>query len=559
MKIKQKLLNHKSVFLAGTILCILLLTYIQLKLNVPASTLTDNSSEIHEYTDFSLYIGDFTNPVEYNSNFETEDTVILKTSLPENLRYDDSLGFYSLHQNIHIYCDDTLIYEFSRNLENTAFGSTPGHSYNILKNLYEYRGKELLIYINSPYGMNHEKLPTFYIGSSTEILENSAISSFATISTGVIIFIFGLLSIFIWRLFKKYIAKDDLTLYYAGWFSIVLAIWTINEQPIISYYFDNSILTAYISFISLMLMPITLTLFFKELCRHRRNYVWNIILAINYLNLFGTIIIQLLNIKSFKECLSFNQTVFIISLFIVFTYSAIVTFKRKKDVEGKLNFIYVLFLYVAYFVYVHSFYSHKITNLYYGNICVILYIVSIMTLYLKRSTRIMLKSTQTEFFEGLAFTDSLTGLYSRTAYDKTMETIDVKTASYIIVIFDLNNLKYFNDTYGHNLGDKYIKDSADLITQAFSSLGKVYRIGGDEFCVIMKDKGIFEYETATHHLDTLIYNYNKVSEILKINIAYGYAHFDKSIDRNILETRNRADAMMYQKKFYMKQNQVPLF
>lgn len=171
----------------------------------------------------------------------------------------------------------------------------------------------------------------------------------------------------------------------------------------------------------------------------------------------------------------------------------------------------------------------------------------------------MLKSTQTEFFEGLAFTDSLTGLYSRTAYDKTMETIDVKTASYIIVIFDLNNLKYFNDTYGHNLGDKYIKDSADLITQAFSSLGKVYRIGGDEFCVIMKDKGIFEYETATHHLDTLIYNYNKVSEILKINIAYGYAHFDKSIDRNILETRNRADAMMYQKKFYMKQNQVPLF
>ena len=119
-------------------------------------------------------------------------------------------------------------------------------------------------------------------------------------------------------------------------------------------------------------------------------------------------------------------------------------------------------------------------------------------------------------------------------------------------------MKHFNDVYGHTIGDTYIIDSSAMIKQAFADLGNVYRIGGDEFCIIMEDKSIFQYETATRTLDTLTYNYNKVSDVLKINIAYGYAQYDKSIDRDIYETRNRADAMMYEKKFFMKQNQVPL-
>ena len=94
-----------------------------------------------------------------------------------------------------------------------------------------------------------------------------------------------------------------------------------------------------------------------------------------------------------------------------------------------------------------------------------------------------------------------------------------------------------------------------MIAKVFGNLGKLYRMGGDEFCIIMKDKSIFQYETATRRLDTLVYNYNKVSDVLKINIAYGYALYDRSIDKDIYETRNRADAMMYQKKFYMKQQQ----
>lgn len=65
------------------------------------------------------------------------------------------------------------------------------------------------------------------------------------------------------------------------------------------------------------------------------------------------------------------------------------------------------------------------------------------------------------------------------------ETISIqdKTA---IVMLDLNNLKKCNDRYGHEAGDTYLKKASEMITNAFSQENTVYRIGGDEFCVIMR-------------------------------------------------------------------------
>jgi diguanylate cyclase (GGDEF)-like protein len=58
---------------------------------------------------------------------------------------------------------------------------------------------------------------------------------------------------------------------------------------------------------------------------------------------------------------------------------------------------------------------------------------------------------------------------------------------YVIVTFDLNNLKQCNDQYGHRVGDEYIINAAHIIEDNFERYGKCYRIGGDEFCVIMPD------------------------------------------------------------------------
>ena len=79
--------------------------------------------------------------------------------------------------------------------------------------------------------------------------------------------------------------------------------------------------------------------------------------------------------------------------------------------------------------------------------------------------------------------DILTGCYNRNAYDENLGH-DTETGKSQVVTFDLNDLKYCNDTYGHQCGDKYLCDSATIIRSVYGRYGKVYRIGGDEFCIL---------------------------------------------------------------------------
>ncbi len=94
----------------------------------------------------------------------------------------------------------------------------------------------------------------------------------------------------------------------------------------------------------------------------------------------------------------------------------------------------------------------------------------------------------------LAYTDNLTGVYNRTAYDKAVEKFEEKLknggeqCAYGIVIFDINDFKTINDTYGHLEGDEILRCTAKLISEVFGEPGcNVYRIGGDEFAVIAED------------------------------------------------------------------------
>lgn len=84
-------------------------------------------------------------------------------------------------------------------------------------------------------------------------------------------------------------------------------------------------------------------------------------------------------------------------------------------------------------------------------------------------------------------TDALTGLYSRHAYEEVVTELGEKgiPRNLWYIGFDVNGLKGANDTKGHKAGDELIVGAAGVISSAISSLGKVYRIGGDEFIAIL--------------------------------------------------------------------------
>jgi diguanylate cyclase (GGDEF)-like protein len=84
--------------------------------------------------------------------------------------------------------------------------------------------------------------------------------------------------------------------------------------------------------------------------------------------------------------------------------------------------------------------------------------------------------------EILGYTDALTGIPNRKAFEEDRQVI---SAFQTFILIDVDNLKQLNDTFGHLFGDKILKDCAHILAKATEKVGKVYRLAGDEFAIIV--------------------------------------------------------------------------
>lgn len=96
--------------------------------------------------------------------------------------------------------------------------------------------------------------------------------------------------------------------------------------------------------------------------------------------------------------------------------------------------------------------------------------------------------------ENLAQTDNLTGLLNRQGFNKIVDEkidnagSDLSVEQYITVMYiDLDNFKYCNDTFGHDVGDMVLKEFANLFTTIIGKSGYVVRYGGDEFVIVVEN------------------------------------------------------------------------
>lgn len=156
-------------------------------------------------------------------------------------------------------------------------------------------------------------------------------------------------------------------------------------------------------------------------------------------------------------------------------------------------------------------------------------------------------------------TDSLTHVKNRAAYNQKEKEYDSLIANndpslgFSIGVFDINNLKTINDTYGHEKGDLYIQNSCRFLCKAYKH-SPVYRIGGDEFAVILTgDDRNDQYEI----LDVMykeMSRLNGTEELLerKVSMAGGIAEYDSESDKCFADVFKKADAIMYKKKIEMK-------
>ena len=162
---------------------------------------------------------------------------------------------------------------------------------------------------------------------------------------------------------------------------------------------------------------------------------------------------------------------------------------------------------------------------------------------------------ETAKMTALANKDSLTGVQSKTAYDTQAEMLNEKIKNkeqpeFGLVMVDLNYLKEINDQYGHSAGDFVLIKLANMISLVFKK-SSVYRVGGDEFVVIL-------YEDDLHNAEKLVEEFKeRINDSIhnesippqeRVSAAIGYAVFNPFEDKDVEQVFNNADHKMYECK-----------
>lgn len=185
----------------------------------------------------------------------------------------------------------------------------------------------------------------------------------------------------------------------------------------------------------------------------------------------------------------------------------------------------------------------------------------ILALYeFRRIVDMQVRSSEADLMHSLAMEDTLTGLGSRAAFVEHENQLKQRTkGTCLFAHFDVNDLKRANDVYGHAEGDRHLIAAADVLTESFVNSGKVYRVGGDEFFVILDGENCLkDYEKGIKTLLTAVERYNsEQAPPVPLSIAYGMAEYDCSTGSP--ETAERlADSRMYEKKRQMKEMSAAL-
>lgn len=167
----------------------------------------------------------------------------------------------------------------------------------------------------------------------------------------------------------------------------------------------------------------------------------------------------------------------------------------------------------------------------------------------------MAQKNHLESEKRLARFDEMTGVRNKNAFKEYSNSINEKllknpkSYQFALILCDMNDLKLINDTRGHSFGDEAIQTASRMICNTFTH-SPVFRIGGDEFVVVLKGHDFAHREHLLEVLKDESYN-NKISRSGPV-IACGIAVYDPDKDKDFSSVLDRADKSMYANKKEIK-------
>ncbi len=297
-------------------------------------------------------------------------------------------------------------------------------------------------------------------------------------------------------------------------------------------------------------MGVPISLYVKDYISIKFKKVFGFFAIYFTVQLFVVIGLQVYQVADYFQSATFIQVSILLAAIISVVLLFIEYYKYHSDVARQfLNHFLVIVIFAVTEIINFMFSDFAFTSIY-GLVILTVYTLYLVIRYILQISYRFKLSYQVEIVNELVNKDALTGGKNRYAFEKDFERDfnDQNINRQLrLVMFDFDNFKQINDSYGHVDGDEALKIGLSLIKEVFGKYGECYRIGGDEFACIMKNNNKQIYLECQNNLKTALENTFENSTY-KIKISIGSTIYLDNTFEKPSDMLRLADQNMYANK-----------
>lgn len=491
---------------------------------------------------------------------EESNMISLYYRLPE-ITNNTTLIYRSKDVYTSLYLEDTLIYE-TNVAESRFYNKSPGNLWNRVNLDSSCSGKLLTLNIDMVYGESAVTADHFYLGDGISIITDFIRSKFVALLISIAMILIGIYMLLLDLFSRFHKSHSTHGLLYLGIYALLVGIWCFLETNILQFFIADQRIIQLIN--NMVMITDIAPLFFYLDCEYKalKNPVVKVLCVADVVYIIFCIVAQITGICDFHDLLIGSQLALFVGNLTVVSWIVSVFIKfRKKKMDTTALGLYILGVGLLFATALGELVRYKYTS--YDTmdrasslrLGILLFIIFFGWGNQIQTSRLVKQGLKYDIVKELAYSDGLTSMGNRTSFQEKLSfyaSSDV--ASIGIVFLDVNDLKLTNDTRGHEIGDKLLLEATSIIQNSFGKYGDCYRIGGDEFCVLMEGNDIESmYEEGRECFNKLIEASHNNELDLNIQIAHGFTIGDATTVESIDNAIDIADKLMYRDKEKLKE------
>lgn len=435
----------------------------------------------------------------------------------------------------------------------------PGSRWNIVTFRPDQAGKILELQVTAVYGSESLTLNHVYWGDRAAIILAMISQQSVALLVSLTICLVGIFMIVLDISINHRKANKNHGLRCLGFFALCIGIWCVIEAGIIQFVIGDALILQAIDNIVLILSVFPMLLYADYTYGILRYRPLRLFCALQLIYLLSCIVLPAAGVMDWHSLLPIARLFMAVCacVFIVWAIWANVVLYRQgsRSYAVYLQLVGIGTLGVSVVLELVRFQAadsaDKALVLRFG---LLFFIICFAISGQFKTYELIAQGMEYDNVHRLAYSDVMTQLGNRMAYtERLKECVKLHTPKLGIVFLDVNNLKKVNDVYGHEEGDTLIRLAAEVIRKSFGDHGRIYRIGGDEFCVLMDTNPEEGYAMASDEFQKQIRQINDSGEhSYRLQIAHGFEWCEADSMATVEKAVKSADEKMYRDKVQLK-------